>query len=56
MTGPDWTDFNDSDPGMTLLQLLTFTLLALLFSAALLFLGRRWRRRRSMRVDGSAGG
>ena len=28
---PDWTDFNRSDPGVTLLQLFVFLALALLF-------------------------
>ena len=41
-SAPDWTDFNESDPGMTLLQLFAFLAFALLFTVAF----KRWRRRR----------
>ena len=30
---PDWTDFNESDPGITLLQLFEFLTESLLYSA-----------------------
>jgi hypothetical protein len=42
---PDWTDFNRSDPGVTLLQLFAFLGLVLLFGLAL----KRWRTSRSGR-------
>jgi MYXO-CTERM domain-containing protein len=32
---PDWTDVNDSDAGVTVLQLLVFVALAMLFGFAL---------------------
>jgi hypothetical protein len=31
---PDWTDYNESDPGITLLQLLAYALGVLAFVAA----------------------
>jgi quinol-cytochrome oxidoreductase complex cytochrome b subunit len=42
---PDWTDFNESDPGITLLELFAWLASALLF--ALAFHAFRRRRRRS---------
>jgi hypothetical protein len=41
--GPKWTDFNSSDPGVTLLQLFAFLAFALLFGLAL----KRWLTSRS---------
>ena len=40
---PAWTDSNDFDPGVTLLEVLVFLGFALLFALAL----RRWRTSRS---------
>jgi hypothetical protein len=40
---PDWTDFNESDPGITLLALFAFLALGLLFGR---FLARRSRQTR----------
>ena len=42
---PDWTDFNHSDSGVTLLQLFAFLAFAFLVGLAL----KRWRRSRSAR-------
>jgi hypothetical protein len=41
---PDWTDFNQSDPGITLLQLFAFLAAGLLFGV--LFVSTWYRRRR----------
>jgi hypothetical protein len=40
---PAWTDSNDSDPGVSLLEVLLFLAFAFLFALAL----RRWRTSRS---------
>ena len=42
---PDWTEFNDSGPGITLVQLLGFVALVLLFGLVL----QRWRTARAGR-------
>ena len=42
---PDWTELNDSDPGITLVQLFAFLALAVLFALVL----QRWRTSRTGR-------
>ena len=46
---PEWTDGNESDPGLTLLQLFAFLAVALFFGFAL----QRWRTSRSGRDSGA---
>jgi hypothetical protein len=47
---PEWTDGNSSDPGITLLELLAYSV----FSLALIVVWwRRTRRRQGARVGGS---
>ena len=41
---PEWTDHNESDPGITLVELLAYLLLAAGFVAAFVY----WRRRDSV--------
>jgi hypothetical protein len=49
---PDWTDFNGSDPGITLAQLFTFLIETVLWRAG--ERQRRRRRRRAVLVGGVA--
>ena len=42
MPAPDWTDFNESDPGISLVELFAFLLLLLVFVG---FARWCWRRR-----------
>jgi hypothetical protein len=42
----DWTDFNESDPGITLLQLVAFLAAMLLFGVLFISIWYRRRRRR----------
>lgn len=51
--GPDWTDFNESDPGVALVELFTFLAESLLWK--LDEPRRRRRRRRACLVVGAAG-
>ena len=51
--GPGWTDGNDSDPGITLLQLLPFAAAAL---AGVLAVRSRRRRTRREGPDGARAG
>ena len=44
MSAPDWSDRNDSDPGITLLQLLPWLAAGLLFTAGAVAARRRRRR------------
>ena len=47
----DWTDFNTHDPGITIVQVLSYSVAALLGVAVL----RRWRTRRSHPSQASRG-
>jgi hypothetical protein len=52
VSAPDWTDRNDSDPGITLLQVLPWLAAGLLFTAGAV--AARRRRRRALPLgDGS---
>jgi type II secretory pathway pseudopilin PulG len=42
----DWTDFNQSDPGITLLQLFAFLAIVGIFGVGLISIWQRRRRRR----------
>ena len=44
MSAPDWSDRNDSDPGITFLQLLPWLAAGLLFTAVAVAARRRRRR------------
>lgn len=44
-SAPDWTDFNESDPGITLLQLFAYLAISVLFTAAVVVVRRWWRSR-----------
>jgi hypothetical protein len=52
---PEWTDFNDSDPGVTLVELFTFLGENLLFQIDERQRQRRRRRRLAFLVVGTAG-
>jgi hypothetical protein len=56
VSSPGWTDFNESDPGVTLAQLLTFLTETLLWQIDARKRQRRRRRRRlALLVLGTAG-
>ena len=42
-SSPDWTDFNESDPGITLVEVFAFLACALLFTAWVVTRRRRVR-------------
>jgi hypothetical protein len=55
VSSPGWTDFNESDPGVTLAHLLTFLTETLLWQIGARKRQRRRRRRLAVLVLGTAG-
>ena len=51
---PDWTDFNEGDPGVTLLQLFVFLTETLLWQIERRRRRRRRHRRRALLIAGAA--